>query len=190
MPIKPGSTPSPPPSAVKSHQSPCGLSFCSLPGPNWIPTGLLQHVLGGEICSLCYSQPAAHGVSLVFPLQIQGKREIISFFKGANDCLRLPDPKEEDGSVLHPSSSSFLSPCPLQLHQPHSTLVKKQLLQRNLGDYFGSKWLSSEPVRSRNWLQWWCSWTSRTGVPVGTMLVLLLTGTVKCQPGIKTKQKK
>lgn len=63
------------PTSICCHIPP--KPFCGLPGPDWIPTGLLQHVLGGEICSLCFSQPAAHSVSLAFSLQIQQKKEII-----------------------------------------------------------------------------------------------------------------
>ena len=40
MPVKPGSTPYPPPSAVKSHPSPCrllSLPPCVLPGSHWAP---------------------------------------------------------------------------------------------------------------------------------------------------------
>lgn len=77
------------------------ITFCSVLEPDWIPIGLLQYVLEGEICSLCYSKPAAHSASC-FALSNSERGRLFDFFKCAQDCLRLPDPREEDGSALYP----------------------------------------------------------------------------------------
>lgn len=50
---------------TKAHM----ITFCSVLEPDWIPIVLLQE---GEICSLCYSQPAAYSVSC-FPLANSGE---------------------------------------------------------------------------------------------------------------------
>lgn len=108
-------------SATQAHT----ISFYNLPGPDRVSPGycsLHWKVRSTSCKKVSYSCPAAYSASLIFPLQIQEKREVI-WFSSVAHCLRLRSSRKEEGSLLHLSPSPFKSPCPLQLHHAHIILI-------------------------------------------------------------------
>lgn len=161
LPIKPGSIPSQPPSAVKSCQTPCDLL---LRPPwtwwysHWAPATCARR---WDLLSMLVSTTS---IVSRFPLANSGKEGNYLIFQR---CLF--EATWSQGRRWNCSApSSFIPLCPWQLHWPHSIRVKKQLLQRSLGDFFVSKWLSWGPVRGGT------GWNGNARSPPGTVLVLLL----------------
>lgn len=100
MAMKPVSTPSPTPPAVKSHHSPCShLLQCPWA---WLDSHWAPAVCAGrwDLLPVLFSTSSTQCL-LFCPFKFRERGKLLDFFKCAQDCLSLPDPREEDGSVVY-----------------------------------------------------------------------------------------